>query len=149
MTSLKYPYINYQESNITFKKCKECKNNTCQLLYDHHHDQHFSYTCGKVIIQSNTYEAEYYTDPHYWTKQYQRRQQIKQLKKIITTLKELKKKKLTINLKTMTIIIHHTLNEDHKYLIQRSCRDTDFELNPYENNNYIIQKKKITGANKK
>ena len=147
MTSLKHPYTNYQKSNITFKKCANCKKD-CRLLYDSHHDQHFSYTCGKIIIESNTYTTEYTTNPYYWEKEYQRRKEIKQLKKIITTLKELKKKKLTINIEKQTIVIHHTLNEDHKYLIQRSCRDTDFTLTQYENNSYIIQKKKITGAKK-
>lgn len=144
MTRLKYPYINFQKSNL-HTKCKGCEK-TCTLLYDNHHDQHFSYTCGKIIMQSNEYHAPYTTDPYYWEKQYQKRREIQQLKKIATTLRELNKKKLTINIENRTITIHHTLNEDHQYKIERACRDTDFELIKNHENEYIIQKEKIKGA---
>ena len=69
----------------------------------------------------------------------------KQLKKIVTTLKELNKRKLTINIEQRTITIHHKLNEDHQYQIERSLRDTIFELKQNEEE-YIIQKEKIKGA---
>lgn len=146
MIRLKHPYTTFQESSITFKKCKGCKQD-CQLLYDHHHDQHFSYTCGRVILQSNTYETNYTTDPYYWEKEYARRREIVQLKKIMSQLKELHLKKTKLNLENRTITIHDPLDEDHQYLITRSCRDTVFELTSIETH-HIIQKEKITGNKK-
>lgn len=143
MTRLKYPYTNFQKSNL-HTKCKGCKK-TCTPLYDNHHDLHYSHTCGKIIMQSNKYHTKYTTDPYYWEKEYTKREEIKQLKKIVTTLKELNKRKLTINIEQRTITIHHKLNEDHQYQIERSLRDTIFELKQNEEE-YIIQKEKIKGA---
>ena len=145
MKTIKYPYTNFQKSNLQ-TKCKGCKK-TCTPLYDHHHDLHFSYTCGKIIMQSSEFHIPYTTDPYYWEKEYTKRREIKQLKKIVTTLKELNKRKLTINIENRTITIHNKLNEDNTYIINRSLRDTDFELIQI-NDYHIIQKKTIKGAKK-
>ena len=89
MTSLEYPYTNFQKSSVTFKKCKNCRKD-CQLLYDSHHDLHFSYTCGRVILQSNKYEIEYNSDPLFWEKRIQQKRELQEKRKIIHKLKELK-----------------------------------------------------------
>lgn len=146
MTRLKYPYTTYQKSNITFQKHKGCTRD-CQLLYDHHHDQHFSYTCGTVILEANTYTTEYTTDPYYWEKEYQRRREITELKQIIRTLKENRIRKITLNIENRTITITQKITEDQEYLTNRSLRDTQFELIRNEDY-YIIQKEKTIGGKK-
>ena len=148
MTDREYPYTTFQISNLTVNKCTDCTNTTCTILYDRHHDLHFSHTCGKVIMQSGYYHIEYTTNPYYWENEYQRRREIQELKTILHQLKELKKKHLEINIKEMTITIHDPLTEDDTYLIERSCRDTSFKLTEH-NEYYIIQKEKTTGAKRK
>ena len=41
---------NFQKSQIIIK-CRDC-NRKCRIVYDRHHDEHFSKTCGLVIFQS-------------------------------------------------------------------------------------------------
>ena len=65
----KYPYCTFQSSNINYKKTQDCQHE-CNILYDQHHDQYFCLTCGTVIMQSNHYETEYYSDPCFWEKYY-------------------------------------------------------------------------------
>lgn len=122
MTNLKYPYTNFEKSSIRFKKCTGCKKN-CKLLYDSHHDQHFSYTCGRVIMQSNTYETTYTTDPLYWEKLQQKRKETQDLRKIISKLKE-------INIKytphpDRTIAVTFTKEKEYDE-IAYLCEKTDF-----------------------
>lgn len=148
MTDREYPYTTFQISNLTFNKCEDCRNQTCTILYDQHHDLHFSHTCGKVIMQSGNYHIEYTTNPYYWENEYQRRRDIQELKAILHQLKELKKKTITINIEEMTIHIQDPLTEDDIYLINRSCRDTNFTLNTHDEY-HIIEKEKTTGAKRK
>lgn len=135
---------NYQQSALKIK-CKNCED-TCTLLYDRHHDQTFSITCGRVIIQSSNTLIDYPADPLFWEKQKTRREEAKQLKKILAKIKEQK--------------IKYTLTEDHKLIIpeltnkqqstlKNMCSDTVFDLilekkynqnKQYLGSQYIIKK---------
>lgn len=41
---------NFQKSQIVIK-CRGC-HRKCRILYDRHHDEHFSAACGRVVFQS-------------------------------------------------------------------------------------------------
>lgn len=133
--------INFQSSALSFTKCKDCTREECELVYDHHHDQHFGLNCGTVIMQSNSYLIDYYSDPLYWEKEYTRRRELKQLKRIYNELKELKLKKLEVNTEELTIQIKDQIDETTIYLINKRCRDTDFTIK--EDKPYYIIKKEI------
>ena len=68
--------INFQKSTLKIK-CKGCRN-TCERLYDRHHDQTFSTTCGKVIMESNNILIDYPANPLFWQQQIEQRNNIKQ-----------------------------------------------------------------------
>lgn len=140
---------NYQKSNISIKKCKNC-NQECEKLYDSHHDQHYSTTCGAVIYESGEYLIDYYSDPLFWEKQYQRRAELKQLQKILEKLKKWNKK-YTIkeeNHKT-EIIIPELTTKEQKTILNLSS-DTEWKLilekkytkqGKYAGSQYKIKKK--------
>jgi len=46
---------NYQKSSIRKRKCPMC-DKKCNIVYDKHHDEHYSLTCGLVIIRNNQYQ---------------------------------------------------------------------------------------------
>lgn len=135
---IEYPYTNYQTSTLKIK-CKNCKKE-CQLLYDKHHDQVFSNTCGRVIIQSNNYLLDYQTDPLYWEKQYQKRQEIKDKKEIIKIIREELQIKYHINKDNGEILIKQYLNHKETNRITYTCENTVFELIENKNNHRIPYK---------
>ena len=142
-----YSYINYQKSTLKIK-CKNCKNDNCTLLYDKHHDQVFSDTCCRVIIQSNNYLLEYWTDPLYWEKQYQKRLEIKQKKQILKVIQEELQLKYKINPDNGELQILQYLNHREINRLTYLCENTVFEL--IENkNNHRIPFKIIKNKNKK
>lgn len=49
---------NFQRGLLPSPKCKGCEDN-CIVLYDSHHDQYFSATCGLVIMEQNQFLVEY------------------------------------------------------------------------------------------
>lgn len=133
------PTINYQQSNIRVKKCKDCTQTECTKLYDHHHDLHYSETCGTVILQSNTYHVDYYSDPDYWEKQYQKREEAKQKREIIKVIQE----ELGINYQIHedgTIQLPNLTSKQINRLTYL-CEGTPFKLTPVqihdENNTYL------------
>lgn len=138
--------LNYQKSSLKIK-CKGCTD-TCELIYDRHHDQTYSITCGRVVMQSNNIIIDYPANPLFWQQQKQRRDQIKQLKKIIAKLKELE-----INYTTNDEpgIIIPELTHRQELIINNLCEETDFKLilekkfNPekeYLGSQYHIKKRK-------
>ena len=52
-------YINFQRNLLTSPKCDGCIFDKCEVIFDAHHDEYFSNTCGLVIIQSGAYMIEY------------------------------------------------------------------------------------------
>ena len=115
--------LNYQKSSLKIK-CKDCTD-TCELIYDHHHDQTYSITCGRIVMQSNNILIDYPANPLFWQQQKERRDQIKQLKKIIAKLKELE-----INYTTNDEpgIIIPELTHRQELIINNLCEETDFKL---------------------
>ena len=119
---------NFQKSTIKIKKCKNCKKK-CSLLYDHHHDEHFSEECGTVVMQAMDYLLEYRADPYYWEKEYARRAEQKKIQEE----KEQIQKKLEDFQKKYTItedqeIIIHNLQPTEEIKIIYLCKDTHFKL---------------------
>ena len=119
---------NFQKSTIKIKKCKNCQRK-CSLLYDHHHDEHFSEKCGTVVMQAMDYLLEYRTDPCYWEKEYAHRRELKEIQKE----KEQIQKKLEDFNKKYTItkdqeIQIHNLQANEKIKIIYLCKDTHFKL---------------------
>ena len=144
MKTKDYTIINYQKSNLTFKKCDDCKQETCNLLYDGHHDEHFSITCGTVIMQSNNYTLDYYTDPYYWEKEYSRRRELKERQKIISKLKELRKKTIIKDNGDIQILNPTPLDiDDLTYLCDKTefYTLTEIKKHPQDNPTYIITRK--------
>ena len=144
MKTKDYTIINYQKSNLTFKKCEDCKNEDCNLLYDGHHDEHFSITCGTVIMQSNNYTLEYYTDPYYWEKEYARRRELKERQKIIAKLKELRKKIIIHDNGDIQILNLTPLDKDDlTYLCDKTefFTFTETKKHPQDPPIYLITKK--------
>lgn len=114
---------NYQKSTLKIK-CKGCTD-TCILLYDRHHDQTFSITCGKIIMQSNTILIDYPANPLFWQQQKERRENIKQLKKIINKIKELNIPHTTTE--DLEIIMPE-LTSKQQSTLTNMCSDTVFKL---------------------
>ena len=135
---------NYPKSQMNIK-CKNCKQN-CELVYDHHHDQTYSTTCGIVIIQSNNIEINYPADPLYWEKQKEKREEIKKLKQIIAKLKEYEIPYATneeneIIIPSMTPqeqLIIKNLSEELEYKIIKELKYTP--TGEYIGSHYIIKK---------
>ena len=113
----------FQHSEIKFKKCPGCKTE-CTLLYDRHHDQHYSKTCGRIILESNEYLLDYPADPQFWTKLKEKREEVKTLKKIIQLLKEYEQE---YQIKDNTIIIP-TLTEKQYNRIDYLLEQIRFDL---------------------
>lgn len=119
---------NFQKSTIKIKKCKNCQRK-CSLLYDHHHDEHFSEKCGTVVMQAMDYLLEYRTDPCYWEKEYAHRRELKEIREE----KEQIQKKLEDFNKKYTItedqeIQIHNLQANEEIKIIYLCKDTHFKL---------------------
>lgn len=115
-----YPYCNFRESHLSYTKPKHCTKK-CNIVYDQHHDQYFCLTCGTVIIQSNTYETDYYTDPLYWEKQIQKRKEMKEKQKIIAKLKEQKIKYRITEDKSIHVIFTNEKEYDEiNYLCEKT-----------------------------
>ena len=55
---------NNQKSQIVVK-CKKC-NRRCRIVYDRHHDEHFSIKCGKVIMQGGFWLVHDYDPDIKW-----------------------------------------------------------------------------------
>ena len=92
MTSKRnYPYYNFRQSNLSYKREKHCQKN-CDIVYDQHHDQYFCITCGTIILQSNEYETEYYSDPLFWQKLKEKREKAKEEKEKAKTEKQKQKR---------------------------------------------------------
>lgn len=87
----KHPYYNFRQSNLSYKRQTPCQKN-CEILYDQHHDQYFCLTCGTIILQSNEYETEYYSDPQFWQKLKEKRKKAKEEKEKQKHLKQKNKK---------------------------------------------------------
>ena len=137
---------NYQKSTLKIK-CKGCTD-TCTLLYDRHHDQTFSITCGRVIMQSSIMLIDYPSNPLFWQQQKQRREEIKQLRKIIDKIKELEIPYTTTE--DIEIIIPE-LTIKQQSTLTNMCTDTIFKLilekkynknKEYLGSQYIIKKDK-------
>ena len=119
---------NFQKSTIQITRCKECKNPECEILYDRHHDQHFSYHCGTVIIQSQEYQLDYPADPYYWEKEFSKRRdrkRIRQEKEQIT--QKLKKWKQTYIITEKEIQLPDATLHDEKKLINL-CKNKFFKI---------------------
>ena len=55
---LKTGWENYQRNLIPPPRCKGCEEE-CIILYDNHHDEYFSYNCGKVVLEMGQYIMPY------------------------------------------------------------------------------------------
>lgn len=74
-------FKNYKNIDHGFKNCSDCEKE-CIILYDSHHDEYFSLTCGTVRMQNNQrYEElintqlddeEYGLDDSWLTKEYRK-----------------------------------------------------------------------------
>lgn len=137
---------NFQKSTIKIK-CKDCTE-TCKLLYDRHHDQTFSITCGKVIMQSSIMLINYPANPLFWEQQKQRREEIKELKKILDKVKELEIPYTTTE--DIEIILPELTGKQQSTLTNM-CSDTIFKLvlekkynkyHEYLGSQFIIKKDK-------
>lgn len=131
---------NFQKSTLQILRCKECTKDKCELLYDRHHDQHFSYHCGTVVYQSQDYLLEYRADPYYWEKEFSKRRENKRIKKekqII--IKKLEKWKQNYILQEQEIQLPDATLHDEKKLIQL-CKDKFFKIRKknIKHNNEII-----------
>jgi len=138
--------INFQKSTLKIK-CRGCKD-TCELVYDSHHDQTFGTTCGIVIMESNNILIDYPAQPLFWQQQKERRDNIKELKKILNKIKELNIEytitdDLEITMPSLTIKEQSTLTN--------MCTDTVFKLilekkydknKKYLGSQFIIKKEK-------
>lgn len=149
MTSIE----NFQKSTLKIK-CKDCTD-TCELLYDRHHDQTFSITCGRVIMQSNNMLIDYPPNPLFWEQQKQRREEIKQLQKILDKIKELEIPYTTTE--DIEIILPE-LNSKQLSTLTNMCSDTDFKIilekkynsdHKYLSSHYIIKKDNTKKMEKK
>ena len=49
----KEKFYKFNTSSIK-PSCRDCSKN-CKVLYDKHRDEHFSQTCGLVLLQNNKY----------------------------------------------------------------------------------------------
>lgn len=66
----------FQKSSVIKPKCPNCKKK-CIIVYDKHHDHHFSITCGLVIMENNIYQIDYEVNPEkFWRDMKQRRRLI-------------------------------------------------------------------------
>lgn len=54
-------HTNFQRNLLTSPKCDDCRFNECEVIFDAHHDEYFSESCGLVIMQSGAYLIEYST----------------------------------------------------------------------------------------
>lgn len=47
--------INFQRGLMGSPRCEGCSYNECEVVYDAHHDEYFSLTCGLVIMSMGVY----------------------------------------------------------------------------------------------
>lgn len=52
-------YTNFQRYLLATPKCPDCIFGECKVLFDAHHDEYFSESCGLVIMQSGVYLVDY------------------------------------------------------------------------------------------
>ncbi len=52
---------NFQHGLLMSPKCKGC-GLKCEVVYDAHHDQYFSLSCGKVIMEMGVFVVDYDDD---------------------------------------------------------------------------------------
>ena len=54
-------FVNFQKGLMGSPRCKGCYRK-CVVLYDGHHDEYFSLTCGKVIMEMGVFCLSYDVD---------------------------------------------------------------------------------------
>ena len=52
-------YENFQRNLLVPPKCEDCPFDKCEIIFDAHHDEYFSESCGLVIMQSGVYLIGY------------------------------------------------------------------------------------------
>ena len=62
----------FQKSSVIKPRCKGCEKK-CVIVYDRHHDHHFSATCGLIIMENNIYQIDYETNPEKFWREMRRR----------------------------------------------------------------------------
>ena len=70
---------NFQKSSIRKPRCKNCSfDKKCEIVYDKHHDEHFSLTCGLVVMENNVYALDYYVNSEkFWLEHISKHKQTK------------------------------------------------------------------------
>lgn len=70
---------NFQKSSVHKPKCKDCAfNKKCEIVYDKHHDEHFSLTCGLVVMENNIYAIDFYSNgERFWLEHINKHKQSK------------------------------------------------------------------------
>ena len=53
--------VNFQSGLLGSPRCVGC-NRDCRVVYDSHHDQYFSLTCDKVIMEMGVFLVPYEDD---------------------------------------------------------------------------------------
>lgn len=51
-------WLNFQRGLLPSPRCEGCEDK-CSVLYDSHHDQYFSATCGLVIMEQGCFLVDY------------------------------------------------------------------------------------------
>lgn len=52
---------NFQRGLLGSPNCRGC-NRDCEIVYDRHHDQFFSLTCGVVVMEMGEFVVPYFDD---------------------------------------------------------------------------------------
>lgn len=60
-TKIPKRWVSFQRNLIPSPRCEGC-NNKCIVLYDSHHDEYFSLSCGLVIMEQGNYRIPYEID---------------------------------------------------------------------------------------
>ncbi len=51
-------YTNFQRNLLSSPKCENCTAERCDVVYDYHHDEFFSESCGLVIMEMGRWLVE-------------------------------------------------------------------------------------------